>query len=117
MKNEETEEQYRARVDAENAAIAKDIDHQLGPDGWIAKRGDPYYGYYISFGETGVPEIDLILKCIAAAGKGYHNIEGWNDRREDTEASYVDLIQEAANRAAKAMKSAPAPGPAPDGEL
>lgn len=46
--------------------------------------------YYYRFDFTNQPIIDLILKYVAAAGKGCHNTADWN----------VDLIQEAAKQGA-----------------
>lgn len=67
---------------------------------WIEKRRDEgnLRAYYYAFASTGDPKIDLILAAVAAAGKGYHNTEFWSD--DDDGPSYIDLIQEAANRAA-----------------
>lgn len=55
--------------------------------------------YYYSFEKTGVREIDEILSAVAMAGKGYHNTDDWQDDG-DRGYSYIELIQEVANRAA-----------------
>lgn len=55
--------------------------------------------YYYSFAPTGVRAIDEILSAVAVAGKAYHHTEYWSDSEGD-EKSYVELIQEAAVRAA-----------------
>ncbi len=57
--------------------------------------------YYYSFNKTGVREIDEILSAVAMAGKGYHHTEEWDDNIYGEDYSYVDLIQEIANRTAK----------------
>lgn len=59
-----------------------------------------YYGFY----KTGVREIDEILSAVAMAGKGYHHTESWTDDLYGEDYSYVDMIQELANRAAKKLK-------------
>lgn len=58
--------------------------------------------YYYSFRRTGVIEIDRILSAVASAGKGYHHTESWAYVGSDGEPSYIDLIQGAADKAAKA---------------
>ena len=60
---------------------------------------------YYGFKPTGVDEIDDILACVAAAGKGYHCTSDWAEEPAGEEMwgegkSYIDLIQEAADRAA-----------------
>ena len=65
--------------------------------------------YYFGFYETGVREIDEILSAVACAGKGYHHTESWGDKAYDGGPSYVELIQEAAVRAADKIKSLPPP--------
>lgn len=76
--------------------------------------------YYFGFERTGVPAIDRILSAIACAGKGYHNTECWDEPgsggyphlRGDT---YVEMIQNAADDAAKEFKSLlPLPEPPND---
>ncbi len=56
--------------------------------------------YYYEFTPTGCREIDEILSAVAEAGKGFHSTEYWNDIVYDGK-SYIDYIQEAANKAAK----------------
>ena len=59
--------------------------------------------YYFDFKETGVKEIDLLLKVIADAGRSFHSIDGWTDEcKSDLIEGYscVDHIQNAANKAA-----------------
>jgi len=72
---------------------------------WIKERRDGrnLSAYYYSFAPTGNPDIDLILAAVAAAGKGYHNTEDWEDERYCGGPSYIDLIQEAARLAAEKM--------------
>lgn len=60
--------------------------------------------YYYGFTPTGMRCIDEILSAIACAGKAYHHTDRWNDS-DDGEPSYAELIQEAANRAAEALRS------------
>lgn len=63
--------------------------------------------YYYSFDRTGVPEIDRILSAVAWAGKAYHHTDQWSDETEGpygarlSGMSHVDVIQQAANAAAK----------------
>lgn len=59
--------------------------------------------YYFGFSSTGVREIDEILSAIACAGKSYHSTEHWGDS-DDGEPSWAQIIQEAADRAATALK-------------
>lgn len=71
--------------------------------------------YYYGFDPTGVPEIDAILSAVAHAGKGYHHTEMWSDTPGPDEKwarfgpgrSMVDVIQAAANEAARAMRLPP----------
>lgn len=67
---------------------------------WIEMRRDEgnLSAYYYSFAPTGDPDIDLILAAVAAAGKGFHHTDGWTE--DEDGPSYIDQIQEAANRAA-----------------
>lgn len=69
---------------------------------WVEKRRDEgnLRAYYYAFAPTGDPAIDLILAAVASAGKGYHHTDGWSD--DSLGPSYIELIQEAADRAAKA---------------
>lgn len=55
--------------------------------------------YYYAFTPTGNADIDLILAAVASAGKMYHHTDGWSD--DDYGPSCIELIQEAANRAAR----------------
>lgn len=65
--------------------------------------------YYYSFEKTGVVEIDRILSAVAMAGKAYHETNQWKDGTYTEQLTYggkitpVELIQEMANRAAKAL--------------
>jgi len=60
--------------------------------------------YYYGFLSTGVIEIDRILSAVARAGKSFHHTEYWSDDDAVTLGySYSDLIQAAANEAAKAL--------------
>ena len=65
--------------------------------------------YYYSFEKTGVVEIDRILSAVAMAGKAYHETSQWDDETYTEQLVYggkitpVELIQEMANRAAKAL--------------
>lgn len=64
---------------------------------------------YLYFDKTGVPEIDAIGDALKVAGSGYHNTDSWgdpNDWREDKK-SYLQLIQDALNNAASAMRKTP----------
>ena len=60
-----------------------------------------FRAYYYSFRATGCQEVDEILRLVAAAGKGFHHTESWNDN--DYGPSYIERIQEAANKAAAAF--------------
>ena len=70
-----------------------------------AKNPDAFRleAYYYSFEPTGVIEIDRILSAVARAGKAFHNTEQWD---EDAYGKWkpVELIQTAANEAAKALE-------------
>lgn len=64
--------------------------------------------YYYWFDRTGVPAIDAILSAVAYAGKAFHGTHQW----QDTDVNYgpitggmsaADLIQAAANEAAKSV--------------
>ena len=66
--------------------------------------------YYYGFDETGLPAIDRILSAVACAGKAFHHTDQWT---EDCAAylghvgtSPVEWIQNAANDAATAIRSA-----------
>jgi hypothetical protein len=59
--------------------------------------------YYYGFTPTGVRSIDEILSAVACAGKAYHNTCHWGDD-DESEPSYAQLIQEAADRAAREVK-------------
>lgn len=67
--------------------------------------------YYYGFDRTGVPGIDAILSAVAYAGKAFHGTDQWYD----TDVNYgpitggmsaADLIQAAANEAAKSFTQA-----------
>ena len=58
--------------------------------------------YYYSFRPTGCYAVDKILSAVARAGKGYHHTNQWDDPGDDG-TSYIDLIQSAADQAAKQM--------------
>lgn len=62
--------------------------------------------YYYSFEPTGVAEIDEILQMVAMAGRHYHNTNEWTDPDLEGGISVVDMIQEAAIRAASKISSA-----------
>jgi len=59
--------------------------------------------YWFVFEPTGNKSIDTILAAVAAAGKAYHNTDQWAcpDFGTDGRPTYCDLIQWAANKAAK----------------
>jgi hypothetical protein len=59
--------------------------------------------YYYGFEKTGVIEIDKILSAVAIAGKAYHHTENWTNPDIDSGLTYVELIQIAANEAAKSF--------------
>jgi hypothetical protein len=65
--------------------------------------------YYYGFTATGVRIVDEILSAVACAGKGYHNTDQWADDDGD-DPSYAQLIQEAADRAAKVVRDLEANG-------
>ena len=58
---------------------------------------------YLDFKYTGVKEVDDILAALESAGSGYHNTSQW-DEKEDGEQSYIEMIQEAADKCADKMK-------------
>ena len=68
-------------------------------------KGDYIKSYFIRFDATGVPEIDDILVAIARAAKAYHSTEGWSwgEPEGSDNPSYLDLIQQAADHAAKVL--------------
>lgn len=55
------------------------------------------HAYYYAFEPTGVEAIDRILSAVAISGKKYHNTVEWSD-------TCCDLIQAAANEAARVLK-------------
>jgi hypothetical protein len=63
--------------------------------------------YYYGFDSTGSEKIDSILAAVAAAGKGAHHTEYWNEvyEWESDKLSAVDRIQNAANEAASVAKT------------
>lgn len=66
--------------------------------------------YYFRFEPTGVLAIDKILSAICDAGKAYHHTQDWEDLYDYGDRkgkSHIDLIQEAANAAAKELKAQP----------
>lgn len=75
----------------------------------LAEPGDPTArmdAYYYGFDRTGVGIIDAILSAVAAAGKGYHHTESWQDEGYgDDKRSHEDRIQDAANTAAAALRA------------
>lgn len=74
----------------------------------LDSRGDRKFdAYYISFEPTGNEAIDRILVAIARAGKLYHSTEWWHEEDFAVDgATPADLIQIAANTAAKAVSDA-----------
>ena len=61
----------------------------------------PYVSaYYYSFDLTGIEAIDEVLSLVAAAGKGYHSTEFWNEEAYGGGPSYIERIQKAADDAA-----------------
>lgn len=62
--------------------------------------------YYYSFEPTGVAEIDEILQMVANAGDGYHHTDEWAKPDSESGVSVIDLIQEAAIRAAAKIEGA-----------
>ncbi len=61
-------------------------------------------GGYLGFNSTGVKEVDSILFAIVNAGDGYHNTSQWGES-ENGDKSYIDLIQESANKCANKIKT------------
>ena len=63
--------------------------------------------YYYGFDATGNEKVDGILAAVAAAGKGAHHTDQWNEVYDwmDDKLSAVDRIQNAANEAAKIDKT------------
>lgn len=61
--------------------------------------------YYFGFDETGCEPIDRILEAVCDAGKAYHHTSEWADPDDYVLAgkSHIDLIQEAANEAARLL--------------
>jgi len=57
--------------------------------------------YYFSFESTGVEAIDRVLWAIAYAGKAYHHTNGWKDELSGLGLSSEELIQKAADMAAR----------------
>jgi hypothetical protein len=78
-----------------------------------------WWGYYIHFEPTGVPEIDRLLSAVGLAGKMYHHTSDWNEDDADYGSvrkgeSPVDFIQRAANDAARAARLTPPAEPGAD---
>lgn len=72
----------------------------------IEGRGDwMLSSYFIDFDPTGNDDVDLILGAVALAGKMYHSTEWWADDEDGHGYSLNDLIQAAANSAAKRLNS------------
>lgn len=99
---------------AEAGAALDEIDRlrTLGGDGEAPKpdllepADDPYLtSYYFGFDATGVGVVDRILEAVCRAGKAYHSTEMWNDPWDNTEPSERDLIQNAANASAAAIRA------------
>lgn len=68
---------------------------------WDARKPDKVFGaYYYGFDNTGCAAADLILKAVAWAGQQCHSTDGWTDG----DPSPADLIQEAANAAAREIE-------------
>lgn len=65
--------------------------------------------YYYGFDATGVRAVDEILSAVAAAGKMYHGTDQWTDVTEWAPVSPVEMIQQAANRAAESFRRAAPP--------
>lgn len=63
--------------------------------------------YYYGFNPTGNEGVDTILAAVAAAGKGAHHTDQWNEVYdwESDGLSAVDRIQNAADKAALPQKS------------
>jgi hypothetical protein len=60
-------------------------------------------GGYLEFDSTGVKEVDSILSAIENAGDGYHHTSQWGES-ENGDKSYIDFIQDAANKCADKIK-------------
>ena len=74
-----------------------------------------WWGYYIHFEPTGVPEVDRLLSAVGLAGKMYHQTIDWNEDDVDygpirKGESPVDFIQRAANDAAASLTPPAEPG-------
>jgi hypothetical protein len=75
---------------------------------WLDKDNS---AYYYSLERTGNPAIDRILSAICYAGKAYHNTSEWNEVNDwdygpiVTGLSPIDVIQAAANEAARVTAS------------
>ena len=75
-----------------------------------------FTAYYYELDSTVCAEIDAILKQVAAAGKGFHHTEGWNDELSDG-TTYITRIQAAAIEAAAELAKLRAEDDAWAGEL
>lgn len=64
---------------------------------------------YVRFKETGIKEIDLILERVYSASRAYHHTSGWlepyDELKGENSETYVDMIQQAADEAAKAWQA------------
>ncbi len=80
----------------------KDMDRRE----WATQPELRMNAYYYGFRPTGVRAVDEILSAVACAGKAYHHTDAWCDGYGD-EPSYVELIQEAADRAANLLREKP----------
>ncbi len=60
---------------------------------------------YVNFKKTGVPAIDKILDSVYDASRAYHCTSGWvepcDESKGENSETYIDVIQAAANEAAK----------------
>ncbi|MCK5612541.1 hypothetical protein KAR91_62295 [Candidatus Pacearchaeota archaeon] len=63
---------------------------------------------YLYFNKTGNAHIDKILSVLEGAGNAYHHTSEWDDEQDSLNGkSYLDLIQDAADDAAKALAPPP----------
>ena len=79
------------------------LDERIAGDWW---------GYYIHFEPTGVPEVDRVLSAVGLAGKMYHHTDMWAEDDADfgpirKGESPVGFIQRAANDAARTLRTSP----------
>lgn len=63
-----------------------------------------FEAYYYNFESTGCDCVDEILELVAEAGRAYHHTKDWGVLEDDTDTTFIEKIQIAADKAARIMK-------------